>query len=221
MAGAFSSIRRIYLSIYNWVVFFGWLQVFYLTVKTLHDSGHQSVYAAIEKPLILAQSAALLEILHSLAGIVRSPIAATLPQISSRIYVTWGILYSFPEIRTNFFVASLAISWSITEIIRYSFFGFKEAFGFTPSLLLWLRYSTFIILYPTGIASEVGLIYNALPYMRESGKLSIRMPNKLNFGFDYYYNALLTLGVYVPGIPHLYGYMLGQRKKALSKAKTA
>ncbi|KAL8542986.1 hypothetical protein ACS0TY_003754 [Phlomoides rotata] len=221
MASIFSSFRRIYLSIYNWVVFFGWVQVFYLTLKTLLQSGHQSVYAAIEKPLILAQSAALVEILHSLTGIVRSPIGATLPQISSRIYITWGILYSFPEIRTHLLVASLAISWSITEIIRYSFFGFKEALGFTPGWLLWLRYSTFIILYPTGITSEVGLIYNALPYMRESGKYSIRMPNKLNFGFDYYYNALLTLGVYVPGIPHLYGYMLGQRKKALSKPKTA
>ncbi|KAL8523661.1 hypothetical protein ACS0TY_013582 [Phlomoides rotata] len=96
-----------------------------------------------------------------------------------------------------------------------------EALGFTPGWLLWLRYSTFIILYPTGITSEVGLIYNALPYMREYGKYRIRMPNKLNFGFDYYYNALLTLGVYVPGIPDLYGYMLGQRKKALSKPKTA
>ncbi|KAL8538037.1 hypothetical protein ACS0TY_000119 [Phlomoides rotata] len=52
------------------------------------------------KPLIVAQSAALVEILHSLTGIVRSPIAATLPQISSRIYITWGILYSFSEIRT-------------------------------------------------------------------------------------------------------------------------
>jgi hypothetical protein len=26
------------------------------------------------------------------------------------------------------------------QIIRYSFFGFKEAFGFAPSWLLWLRY---------------------------------------------------------------------------------
>ncbi|KAK6136735.1 hypothetical protein DH2020_006804 [Rehmannia glutinosa] len=220
MAGIFSSLRRIYLIVYNWILFFGWFQVFYLAVKTLKQSGHQSVYAAVEKPLILAQSAALLEILHSLTGIVRSPVTATLPQVSSRLYVTWGILYSFPEIRTHFFVGSLVISWSITEIIRYSFFGFKEAFGFAPSWLLWLRYSTFLLLYPAGITSEVGLIYNALPYLRESGKYSIRMPNKWNFSFDYYYNALLILGFYVPGSPHLYGYMLGQRKKALSKAKS-
>lgn len=221
MAGILSSLRRIYLIFYNWIVFFGWFQVFYLAVKTLKESGHQSVYAAVEKPVILAQSAALLEILHSLTGIVRSPVTATLPQVSSRLYVTWGILCSFPEVRTHFFVVSLVISWSITEIIRYSFFGLKETFGFTPSWLLWLRYSTFLILYPTGITSEVGLIYNALPYLRETGKYSIRMPNKWNFAFDYYYNALLILGFYVPGSPHLYGYMLGQRKKALSKAKTA
>ncbi|XP_051147415.1 very-long-chain (3R)-3-hydroxyacyl-CoA dehydratase PASTICCINO 2A [Andrographis paniculata] len=216
--GTLSSLRRPYLTLYNWTVFFGWLQVLFLTLKALHHSGANSVYAAVHKPLILAQSAALIEILHSLVGLVRSPVGATLPQVSSRIYLTWGILHSFPEIQTHPLVASLVISWSVTEIIRYSFFGFKEAFGFTPPWLLWLRYSTFLILYPTGISSEVGLIYNALPYMKESGKYSIRMPNKWNFAFDYYYNALLVLLTYVPGSPHLYGYMLGQRKKALSKS---
>ncbi|KAG8364337.1 hypothetical protein BUALT_Bualt19G0118400 [Buddleja alternifolia] len=221
MAGTLtSSLRRLYLVIYNWTVFLGWIQVFYLAIKTLRHSGHQSVYAAVQTPLLLAQSAAVIEILHSITGIVRSPVAATLPQVSSRLYVTWGILFSFPEIRTHFFVASLVISWSITEIIRYAFFGFKEAFGFAPSWLLWLRYSTFLVLYPTGITSEVGLIYNALPYLKETGKYSVRMPNVLNFSFDYYYGAVLALGIYVPGTPHLYGYMLGQRKKALAKAKS-
>lgn len=31
-------------------------------------------------------------------GLVRSPITATLPQIGSRLYLTWIILYSFPEV---------------------------------------------------------------------------------------------------------------------------
>ncbi|XP_022896005.1 very-long-chain (3R)-3-hydroxyacyl-CoA dehydratase PASTICCINO 2A-like [Olea europaea var. sylvestris] len=220
MAGFFSNFRRSYLTIYNWTVFIGWLQVFYLSVMTLKQSGHEHVYATVEKPLLWAQSAAVFEILHGLIGLVRSPVSATLPQISSRLYVVWGILWSFPELRTHFFVSSLVISWSITEIIRYSFFGLKEAFGSAPSWLLWLRYSTFLILYPTGISSEVGLTYIALPYMKESLKYSISMPNKWNFSFDYYYLALGILGVYVPGSPHLYGYMLGQRKKALAKAKS-
>ncbi|KAF3639284.1 Very-long-chain (3R)-3-hydroxyacyl-CoA dehydratase PASTICCINO 2 [Capsicum chinense] len=219
MAGILSLVRRIYLSFYNWIVFFGWFQVFYLAVKTLKESGHEHVYDAVEKPLLLAQTAAILEILHGLVGLVRSPVSATLPQISSRLYVMWGILWSFPELRSHILVSSLVISWSVTEIIRYSFFGTKEAFGSAPSWLLWLRYSTFLLLYPSGITSEVGLIYSALPYITESGKYSLRMPNKWNFSFDYYYAGLVALGIYVPGNPHMYGYMLGQRKKALSKSK--
>ncbi|CAB4314122.1 unnamed protein product [Prunus armeniaca] len=221
MAGALSALRRLYLSLYNWTVFFGWLQVLYLALKTLNESGHQHVYKAVERPLLLAQSAAVLEILHGLVGLVRSPISATLPQIGSRLYLTWGILWSFPETQSHILVSSLVISWSITEIIRYSFFGMKEALGFAPSWLLWLRYSTFILLYPTGITSEVGLIYIALQYIQKSEKYSIRMPNKWNFSFDYFYAAIIALGIYVPGSPHMYRYMLSQRKKALSKTKVA
>ncbi|KAI7741649.1 hypothetical protein M8C21_003657 [Ambrosia artemisiifolia] len=63
------------------------------------------------------------------------------------------------------------------------------------------------------------MIYYALPYMKESGMYSVRMPNKWNFSFDYFYAAIVVLAIYVPGIPHLYGYMLGQRKKTLSRPK--
>ncbi|KAG5241089.1 hypothetical protein OIU77_003591 [Salix suchowensis] len=219
MARILSLLRRLYLTVYNWAVFLGWSQVLFLAVKTLKDSGHEHVYNAVEKPLQLAQTAAVLEILHGLVGLVRSPITATLPQIGSRLYLTWVILYSVPEIQSHFLVTSLVISWSITESIRYSFFGMKEVLGFAPSWLLWLRYSTFLLLYPTGISSEVGLVYFALPYIKESDKYCIRMPNKWNFSFDNFYAAILALGIYIPGSPHLFGYMLAQRKKALSKSK--
>ncbi|KAF9600544.1 hypothetical protein IFM89_010030, partial [Coptis chinensis] len=111
-----SLLKRIYLTFYNWTVFLGWSQVLYLTVKTLSESGHEHVYSAVQKPLLLAQTAAVLEIFHGLIGLVRSPITATLPQISSRLYVTWGILWSFPETQTSMLVSSLVISWSITEV---------------------------------------------------------------------------------------------------------
>ncbi|KAM3283191.1 very-long-chain (3R)-3-hydroxyacyl-CoA dehydratase PASTICCINO 2A isoform X1 [Capsicum chacoense] len=221
MAGFLSGVRCMHLFFYNWIVFFGWFQVFYFGVKTLNEFGHEHVYDAVEKPLLFAQTAAFLEVLHSLVGLVRSPVSATLPQITSRLYVTWGILWSFPEVRSHILVSSLVISWSITEIIRYSFFGTREAFGSAPSWLLWLRYSTFLLMYPAGIISEVVLIYNALSYMKESGKYAFRMPNKWNFSFDYYYASLVGLAIYVPGCPYLYSYMLGQRKKAVSKTKAA
>ncbi|KAF3341936.1 very-long-chain (3R)-3-hydroxyacyl-CoA dehydratase PASTICCINO 2A [Carex littledalei] len=219
MASFLSTVKRIYLAIYNWAIFTGWLQVLVFAIKALNESGTAAVYDAVEKPLQLAQTAAILELIS--VGLVRSPVSATLPQIGSRLFVTWGILYSFPETRTHVLVSSLVISWSLTEIIRYSFFGMKEALGFTPSWLLWLRYSTFLLLYPTGITSEVGLIYIALPYIKASEKYCVRMPNKWNSSFDYYFASLAVLGIYVPGSPHMYTYMLGQRKKALSKLKAA
>ncbi|KAK1603318.1 hypothetical protein QYE76_018650 [Lolium multiflorum] len=197
-------------------------QVLYYAVSALLGSGgHEAVYAAVEKPLQFAQTAAVMEILHGLVGLVRSPVSATIPQIGSRLFLTWGILWSFPETQSHILVTSLVISWSITEIIRYSFFGMKEALGFAPSWLLWLRYSTFMILYPIGILSEVGLIYIALPYMKASEKYYLKMPNKWNFSFDYFYTSAVAIGAYVPGGPHMFTYMLAQRKKALSKAKTA
>ncbi|CAL4977844.1 unnamed protein product [Urochloa decumbens] len=219
MAGVGSAVRRLYLAVYNWVVFCGWAQVLYYAVVALRETGHEAVYAAVERPLQFAQTAAIMEILHGLVGLVRSPVSATLPQIGSRLFLTWGVLWSFPETQTHIFVTSLVISWSITEIIRYSFFGMKEAFGSAPSWLLWL--STFMLLYPTGISSEVGLIYTALPYMKTSEKYCFRMPNTWNFSYDYYYTSVLALLIYIPGSPHMYKYMLSQRRKALSKAKTA
>lgn len=219
MAESSSLLRRLYLSLYNWALFIGWFQVLYLALKTLNESGPQRVYNAVQRPLLLAQSAAGLEIVHGLVGLVRSPITATLPQISSRLFLLWGILWSFAETQNHALVSSLVISWSITEIIRYSFYGMKEALGSQPSWLQWLRYSTFLLLYPIGISSEVGLIYLALPYIKNSEKYCIRMPNAWNFSFDYFYFSIICLVIYVPGSPHMYQYMLGQRKKVLSKSK--
>uniref|UniRef100_I1NK90 Very-long-chain (3R)-3-hydroxyacyl-CoA dehydratase n=1 Tax=Oryza glaberrima TaxID=4538 RepID=I1NK90_ORYGL len=158
--------------------------------------------------------------LHRLLPSWRSPVSSTLPQITGRLFITWGILWSFPETHSHILVTPLIISWSITEVIRYSFFGIKESFGFTPSWLLWLRYSTFIVCYPVGMVSEVGLIYIAFPFMKASEKYCIGMPNKWNFSFDYFYFSTFLMALYVPVFPYLLRHMVAQRKKALSKAKT-
>ncbi|XP_024315351.1 very-long-chain (3R)-3-hydroxyacyl-CoA dehydratase PASTICCINO 2A isoform X2 [Brachypodium distachyon] len=220
-SSAMAALRRLYLSVYNWAVCFGWVQVLYNAASALLESRHDAVYPAVERPLLFAQTTAFLEILHSILGFVRSPISVTLPQISGRLYVTWGILWSFPETHSHILVTSLIISWSITEIIRYSFFGMREAFGFAPSWLLWLRYSTFLVFYPIGLISEVGLIYVAMPSMKASEKYCFRMPNKWNLSFDYRYMSVLLTALYVPGFPYLFRYMVAKREKALSKTKTA
>ena len=56
-------------------------------------------------------------------GLVRSPVTATLPQIGSRLFVAWGILWSFPEVKTNlnFFIFILLPLINQFQFQRYSF----------------------------------------------------------------------------------------------------
>jgi hypothetical protein len=54
----------------------------------------------------------------------------------------------------------MLIAWSVTEVIRYTYFALSLA-GALPTLLTWVRYSTFFVLYPMGITSECMLVYAA------------------------------------------------------------
>ncbi|XP_048335685.1 very-long-chain (3R)-3-hydroxyacyl-CoA dehydratase PASTICCINO 2 isoform X5 [Ziziphus jujuba] len=177
-------LKRVYLAVYNWTVFTGWSLALYLALKTLKETGYGHVYKSVEKPLQLAQSAAVLE-----------------------------------QTQTHILVSTLVFSWSITEVVRYSFFGTKEALGFAPSWLLWLRYSTFFLLHPIGVTSEIGLIYIALPDIKESEKYSIKMPNKWNFSFYFFYAAIFTIGIFSIGSFFMFQHLCRQRNKALSKPK--
>uniref|UniRef100_A0A0D3EJM6 Very-long-chain (3R)-3-hydroxyacyl-CoA dehydratase n=1 Tax=Oryza barthii TaxID=65489 RepID=A0A0D3EJM6_9ORYZ len=218
--GMASVLRRLYLSVYNWIVFIRWVQVSWSMILALLEKRYEAVYAAVEQHLLFAQTAAIMEILHSIVGLVRSPVSSTLPQITGRLFMIWGILRSFPEIHTHIFVTSLLISWCITEVTRYSFYGMKESFGFTPSWLLWLRYSTFIVCFPVGMVSEVGLVYIVVPFMKASEKYCLRMPNKWNFSIKYFYASVFFMVLYAPVYLHLFHYLIVQRKKALAKSKT-
>jgi very-long-chain (3R)-3-hydroxyacyl-CoA dehydratase len=116
----------------------------------------------------------------------------------------------------------MLLAWSATEVIRYSFYGFT-LLGKIPSWLLWLRYTTFYLLYPIGATSEAAGIYSTLP---------ISLPWKM---YDYFRALLFViwwpckvsptttcvpmlkpiLALYV-----LYTHMMKQRRKVLGKGKT-
>lgn len=60
------------------------------------------------------------------------------------------------------------------------------------------RYNFFIVLYPAGVAGELLTIYAALPYVKKTGMFSLRLPNKYNVSFDYYYFLIIVMFSYVP-----------------------
>ena len=56
----------------------------------------------------------------------------------------------------------MVLAWSLTEVIRYSFYA-CALLGKEPYPLLYLRYTTFLVLYPLGASSEAFVNFATLP----------------------------------------------------------
>jgi very-long-chain (3R)-3-hydroxyacyl-CoA dehydratase len=108
-------------------------------------------------------------------------------QILSRLLLVWAVVHPFPHLaRTHAAYSSMLLAWSATEVIRYSFFAVVRAVGAAPRPLMWLRYSSFLVLYPIGIASECLMIWAAVPDAK-----GVR--EELGWGL------YAVLAIYVPG----------------------
>lgn len=95
-------------------------------------------------------------------GIVPSPLFTTLMQVASRLFLMWLVTYPFPSVTTSPAYSSMLCAWSLTEMIRYSYFAIKQGGATPPYWLHWLRYSAFAVLYPIGISSELAEVYLAI-----------------------------------------------------------
>ncbi|KAK4079888.1 tyrosine phosphatase-like protein [Trichoderma afarasin] len=210
---ASSPIKTAYLILYNAVSAIAWASVLANTVSTLSSGGGPSlVYVTTGEQTKWVQTAAAMEILHSLFGVVRAPLFTTLMQVASRFLLVWGVLFLYPYLAVESpTYSSMLIAWSVTEVIRYSYFALSLA-GFTPRILTWLRYNTFFILYPIGIMSECSLIYFAAvgPAANATEYPLTLMP----------YILYGILAIYVPGAYILYTHMMAQRRKVMRSLKT-
>ncbi|RXM32863.1 Vacuolar protein sorting-associated protein 16-like [Acipenser ruthenus] len=81
------------------------------------------------------------------------------------------------EVQNEDSVLLFVVAWTVTEIIRYSFYTFS-LLNHLPYLIKWARYTLFIVLYPMGVTGELLTIYAALPYVQKTGLYSVTLPNK-------------------------------------------
>ena len=206
---------KYYLAAYNLVAFIFW---------ALYLLDFLIVGFQITEPglllLNIAQGLALLEILHTLFKWVKSPVTSTIAQVASRILVLLlidkytlyltakGSLQIFSVIGFSvgpaadhiFYAGFIVVSltWSITELVRYSFY-FLSLFNLQPKILLWMRYTFFIGLYPFGVTGEWLIFIAPLCTLR--------------FIFDFYTAFVAFLAIaYIYYFPVLYKYMWKQRK---------
>ncbi|KAL9603082.1 MAG: hypothetical protein Q9219_001447 [cf. Caloplaca sp. 3 TL-2023] len=199
-----SDVAKEYLSAYNSVCALLWFSILGRVLLIVPITGIESVYDGAGDFTKWTQTVAVLEILHSAFGLVRSPLITTFMQVASRLLIVWGVVNQFPaETATSPFYTTMLLAWSATEVVRYSYFVLNLR-GSVPGFMTWLRYNMFYVLYPIGISSEAALVWKASQAAEEPWTW-------VGWGL---------LGLYVPGSYMLYTYMIAQRSKII-KGKQA
>ncbi|KAI8636128.1 tyrosine phosphatase-like protein [Parasitella parasitica] len=201
-----SGLLKFYLIAYNFASLAGWAFVLFLALAQIVSTGsYKNVFEVTWPVLIVIQSTALFEIVHALLGWVRTPIITTVMQVFSRIFLIWAVNFPFPQIHSHWSYATMVISWSIAEIVRYSYYA-TNLVSTVPGSITWARYTFFLVLYPTGISSELIMIYQCLPHVKAA------------WGDLYYYAYIAVILLYAPGSPVMYNHMRIQRNKYLKES---
>ena len=95
------------------------------------------------------------------------------------------------------------LSWSTIEIVRYSYYVLSLV-GVDIYIHKWLRYTLFIVLYPSGVFSEIATIFFAIPYISQNGLFGVQdfiVFAELSWITLFFY---VTIFVYLPGISFLF-----------------
>ncbi len=191
---------KTYLKLYNLTLAIGWTALLLLYI--INGGKLDSVGLIL---LNICQFAAVLEIIHAALKIVSSPVVTTIKQLGSRFMVV--VLIDLLKSEEYINVAGITglhlimFAWGITEIVRYSFY-FSGLVGKEIKILVFLRYTLFLVLYPMGVTGELLII---LSWMKKDGFTF--SASDVVFGIIF-----LSYFVFFPG---MFGHMLSQRKKKL------
>ncbi|KAM4893571.1 very-long-chain (3R)-3-hydroxyacyl-CoA dehydratase 3 [Sylvia borin] len=217
----FKHLKKGYLIMYNLVQFLGFSWIFVNMTVRLFILGKDSFYDTfhtISDMMYFCQTLALMEIMNSLIGLVRSPLIPSVVQVFGRNFVLFVILGTLEEMQSKPVVFFIFYFWSITELFRYPYY-MLSCIGIEWKPLTWLRYTVWIPLYPLGGLAEAVCIVQSIPIFSETGKFSLGLPNPLNVTIQFpfvlqIYLIALFLGVFV-NFRHLYK----QRKQHLGPKK--
>ncbi|ODQ80020.1 hypothetical protein BABINDRAFT_36251 [Babjeviella inositovora NRRL Y-12698] len=208
-----TSVFPFWLCNYNLLSGFLWglllIQTSYLQFKPL--GGQPRLFQATYSNLLVIETLALVELYNAAAGIVKSSVFTTFIQLYARFSIIWGLLYPFSDSDFNNSTSCyyyMVVAWSVTEVIRYNYYAANMIFQGEPGkVLTWLRYNTFLVMYPLGLFCEVSILLGNFPDFVAAlgGSRAAEL---------FFYTLLL---LYIPGFSLLYGHMLKQRKKIMRK----
>ena len=203
--------KKLYLIAYNSAHAIGWALVLgaflFQSISNKGFSG-EGIYSTVACALSGLQLVMSLDDVHAIVKLVQSPPLTVAMQIASRVFVVL-ILHQFVASRSCVGLSMILIAWCPTEVIRYTYYVLRtlgKSDSALPPQLIWLRYSSFIVLYPTGVFGELTILWSSLRQVSADPfwhPLSILI-------------YVIIFAIYPVGFYVLYTYMLSQRKKNLN-----
>ena len=201
-------IKTAYLFAYNTIQSVGWFYALYSLGTTLYTTSSIPLAAQAATPTVaFLQAFATLELVNALLGLVPGSASSAFMQLFGRNAILFG--YLLPSSLDNLPVASLYVAWSFAECIRYPFYALS-LISSCPSPLIWLRYTTFMVLYPIGIFSECAVVYTAMPYIESTYPIIVNgyiATPALSYAYCCFEYGVCGVA--------LFKYMLRQRQKVL------
>ncbi|GJR52135.1 RNA-directed DNA polymerase, eukaryota [Tanacetum coccineum] len=147
-------VSNLYLFLYNSAQAIGWaIALFRILVDFLSTKSVNGAYASAGELICTLQKLAFIEVLHGAIGIVPSGFLFPLLQWAGRTHFLLAIVRGIDEVQELPAVFITFVAWCFIEIIRYPFYALS-CVGNCPSFLMYLRYTVFIVIYPTGVAGE-------------------------------------------------------------------
>lgn len=159
---ALPSVVRLYLLAYNFAALYLWTVVLATTIQARSHSlpvvlphlgtalaplrppwrrdSSMRVHYAVGGLVCTAQTLALVELLHSLFGWVRSPTTAVGMQLFARLWCVWGVAENSPVAAASGWYTTMLLVWSISEVVRYPYYA-AAILGSSSSILVWARYA--------------------------------------------------------------------------------
>ncbi len=200
-----SAALKGYLVLYNVASAAGWAYCLYLTLTAVSaGDSPATLWSKLRDPLTYVQTAAIMEVVHAATSVVPSPLPIVAAQVASRLLLVWAYTRPYTACQAHWSLFLMVASWSCAEIPRYLFYAFKQI-GEAPYALFWLRYSGFMLLYPTGISGECIQMWSYF-----SGATNAE---------PMYWITLLIAVVYVVGSPGMVKNMYFNRAKEFKKLK--
>lgn len=180
-------LKKVYFVIYNLAMFVGFTYVVAIQSVCYLRYGADSFlefYNAIGSVMKYLHFFQFSEIILILIGWRSGAVLPAFMQIVGRLLVINLLIDPEPRLHKEGVLFLLYFIWSSIELIRYPYY-ITQVCNIKVPLLKWLRYNIWIVSYPIGFTCEAIVMYTSIPYLEESKRFSVSMPNAYNFSFSF------------------------------------